>query len=196
VDWYGFRPDSSSLIPTFYFSQDTTPTESSITKNSQGHGEFLPCTGQQLQATSRMPSSGIMPRQTWTTEDERVIKSIIDTAMIRAGGDVVLAFEYTRNLRQQKANYFDMNLAIAADYLRARWETLKYGSLVANLEIELYMRPKQLGFTNREGPGPVSPYSETEYKWMRRGVTDQTLQGDDEEIGVYWNRLRIIQPVR
>jgi hypothetical protein len=95
-------------------------------------------------AAAANPGSGASAQpQAWTQEDEGKVISIVADAMFRKNGDVALAFEYLRDLRQKKENYFDMNLAIAADYLRARWETLKWGPTGAGAKVEGYMELKQ-----------------------------------------------------
>ena len=81
----------------------------------------------------------------WTPTSESGIKSVIANALKRDDGDVSKAFAYLRDLRQQPANYYDSNMAIAADYLRARWETQKCGPEVASAEVSIYMKLKQDG---------------------------------------------------
>lgn len=125
---------------------------------------------------------------TWTLEDEEKVRQIVSEALTRNRNDVALAFGYTRDLRQKAENYYDMNLAIASDYLRARWETLKWGPSVARAKLESYMELKKRGLITPQGPGPVSPYSALEHKWMKLGVADQMTQ-PDKDVGVYWDRL-------
>jgi RHS repeat-associated protein len=75
--------------------------------------------------------------------------------------------------RQQPTNYYNYNLAIAGDYLRARLETMKWGSTIAEEEVMIYMGLKDLGLIPSLGPGPVSPYTDAELTWMLKGVSDQ-----------------------
>jgi hypothetical protein len=109
----------------------------------------------------------------WTPTSDAQIKSLIANALNRNKGDISKAFAYLRDLRQQPENYYNSNLAIAADYLRARWETQRCGPEVAIAEVEIYMKLKKDGEAPKEGPGPVSPYSPLELQFMKAGVRDQ-----------------------
>jgi hypothetical protein len=112
----------------------------------------------------------------WTPTSEAGIKSLIANALNRYHGNVSEAFAYLRDLRQEPANYYNSNMAIAADYLRARWETQRCGPEIAMSEVEIYMSLKKQGLAPREGTGPVSPYSPLELQFMKEGVADQTRQ--------------------
>lgn len=127
-------------------------------------------------------------QKAWTPEDEKLVRSIVDDALARKEGDVALAFAFLRDRRELEENFYDTNLAIAADYLRARWETLKWGPSIAWAKVETYMELKKRGQIGPQGPGPVSPFSELERAWMEQGVKDQSNAPDDR-VGVYWNRL-------
>jgi hypothetical protein len=111
--------------------------------------------------------------KTWTPEDKNKVDAYIDEAMKQGGGDISKSFAYLRDKRQKVENYYDTNMAIAADYLRARWETQKCGPAVAGMEVEAYMKLKENGGVPKEGPGPVSPYSALEKSYMEKGVADQ-----------------------
>jgi hypothetical protein len=114
--------------------------------------------------------------QNWSPENDQTINKYIDEAMNHAHGNVEQAFAYLRDKRQQPSNYYDTNLAIAADYLRARWDTQQHGPDAETQSIETYMAAKQLGFAPKEGPGPVSPYSDKEKAYMLKGVQDQARE--------------------
>jgi hypothetical protein len=111
--------------------------------------------------------------QPWTAEDENTVKALIQGALHRNGDNVEKAFAELRDRRQQPEHYYDTNLAIAADYLRARWETQKNGPSVAATQVETYIALKRTVGVPQEGPGPVSPYSDLQAKYMRAGVADE-----------------------
>jgi hypothetical protein len=112
----------------------------------------------------------------WTPEDKGKVDAYIDDALGRHGGDVAAAFADIRDRRQQAQNYYDTNMAIAADHLRARLETQRSGPPVALQEVETYMALKRTVGVPQEGPGPVSPYSQLELDYMRSGVAVQQDQ--------------------
>lgn len=111
----------------------------------------------------------------WSAENEDQIKGYISQAMNDNHGDVAKAFAQLRDLRQDPsgAHYYDTNLAIAADYLRARWDTQREGPAVEYTKIDAYLAAKRTVGVPKEGPGPVSPYSDLEAKYMYQGVKDQ-----------------------
>ena len=111
---------------------------------------------------------------------------MISGALDRHGGDVEKAFADLRDQRQKPENYYDSNLAVAADYLRARWETQRCGPVVALGEVESYMLLKQAGGVPQEGPGPVSPYSDLQKNYMEKGVSDEESQKSVLE-QIWWN---------
>jgi hypothetical protein len=113
------------------------------------------------------------PPPEWSPINEDQINSYIQQAMTRHGGNVQLAFADLRDQRDQPANYYNSNLAIAADYLRARWGVEQHGSQAESLEVSTYLALKQTTGVPKEGPGPVSPYSSTEAKYMWQGIHDQ-----------------------
>jgi hypothetical protein len=119
----------------------------------------------------------------WTTPDESQVKQLINQALADNGGDVSKAFAELRDRRQQPANYYDSNLAIAADYLRARWETQRCGPGVAEAEVDGYLALKQTTGVPQEGPGPVSPYTSLEDKYMHQGVQDEANKMS------FWDKL-------
>jgi hypothetical protein len=110
---------------------------------------------------------------TWAPEDRGRIDAYIKDAMDRHGGDIQAAFEDLRDQRWMPRNFYDTNLAIAADYLRARWETQKYNNVVAGIEVDTYLDKKQNNEIPQNGPGPVSPYSDLQKEYMEKGVEDQ-----------------------
>jgi hypothetical protein len=128
-------------------------------------------------------NSGVVPSvavdsapQKWSPENDQTVNKNINEAMNHAHGNVEQAFAYLRDKRQQPSNYYDTNLAIAADYLRARWDTQQHGPEAETQAIGLYMTAKRLGLERQEGPGPVSPYSDKENAYMLKGVQDQAKQ--------------------
>jgi hypothetical protein len=109
----------------------------------------------------------------WTPLNESMVEAYIQFAMDLNGGDVEKAFEYLRDQRQEPSNYYDSNMAIAADYFRARWETHDlYGSAWETRRVEAYLLLKQTVGVPQEGPGPVSPYTSLEAKYMYLGIRD------------------------
>jgi hypothetical protein len=114
--------------------------------------------------------------QQWSPENDEVVNKYISEAMDHAHGSVGQAFAYLRDKRDQPSNYYDTNLAIAADYLRARWDTQQHGPEAETQAVGAYMTAKRLGITPHEGPGPVSPYSAKEQAYMLKGVHDQAQQ--------------------
>jgi len=121
----------------------------------------------------------------FTPEDEDKVKSFIADALARNGGDVELAFADLRDRRQRPENFYDSNLAIAADYLRARRETKRNGPIVAKEQVEVYLALKMTGAVPREGPGPVSPFSPLQARYMAQGIEDQTDQMSRAEKDFY-----------
>lgn len=113
------------------------------------------------------------PIHQWTPENEDQVKAYIQQAMDQNHGDVALAFAQLRDLRQQPAHYYDTNMAIAADYLRARWDTQRFGPQYEATEVTAYLAAKRTTGVPQEGPGPVSPYSNLEAKYMYKGIADQ-----------------------
>lgn len=110
---------------------------------------------------------------TWTPEDRNQVDAYIKDAMARNGGDIQKSFEDLRNMRWTPAHFYDSNLAIAADYLRARWETQKYNNTTAMVEVGVYLDQKKKGQTPQNGPGPVSQYSKLQEEYMNKGINDQ-----------------------
>ncbi|MFC4765494.1 hypothetical protein [Dyella koreensis] len=110
---------------------------------------------------------------TWTPEDRSKIDAYIKGAMDRHGGDIQKAFEDLRDQRWTPSHFYDSNLAIAADYLRARWETQKYNNQVADIEVGMYLDKKKKNEIPQNGPGPVSQYSSLQEEYMYKGVEDQ-----------------------
>lgn len=110
---------------------------------------------------------------TWTPEDRGKVDAYIKTAMDAHGDDIQGAFEQLRDLRWTPGHFYDSNLAIAADYLRARWETQKSNNIVSGIMVDTYLDKKQAGEIPQNGPGPVSPYSELQKEYMHKGIDDQ-----------------------
>ena len=113
------------------------------------------------------------PPQIWSPENDPTVNNYIKDAMNHAHGNVEQAFAYLRDQRDQPSNYYDTNLAIAADYLRARWDTQRHGPAAETQAIGVYMAAKRLGLVPQKGPGPVSPYSDKEQAYMLKGVQDE-----------------------
>lgn len=135
------------------------------------------------------PSHAPPPEPQWTPENEDQVKAYIQKAMARHGGNVQLAFADLRDRWQQPANYYDSNLAIAADYLRARWDVERHGSLAESVSVETYLEMKRTVGVPQEGPGPVSPYSDLEAKYMRLGVHDGASQES------FWDKVKWAAPL-
>ncbi len=131
-----------------------------------------PCVGMVMEVCSVRPAAAA-PDAARPGRETNKVKAYIDGAMSRHNGDVEGAFADLRDQRQKPENYYDTNMAIAADYLRARRETQNCGPNVASAEVETYMALKRTTGVPQEGPGPVSPYSDLELKYMRQGVSDQ-----------------------
>lgn len=125
----------------------------------------------------------------WTPESEEQVKAYIRQAMERHGGNVEQAFSDLRDQRQKPENYYDTNLAIAADYLRARWDVQQHGAAAEALQVESYLAMKRTVGVPKEGPGPVSPYSDLEAKYMRMGVTDEARHQS------FWDDVKWAIPV-
>jgi hypothetical protein len=137
------------------------------------------------------PSPGVSPtppppeENKFTPEDEEKVKQLIADAIARHNGDIALAFVDLRDQRQRPENFFDTNLAIAADYLRARLEVRRNGPFVARDEVEAYLLLKRTVGVPKEGPGPVSPFSELQAKYMRLGVQDEMAEMSPAEIAFF-----------
>jgi hypothetical protein len=116
------------------------------------------------------------PPKQWSPENDQAVQNYINEAMQHAHGNVEQAFAYLRDKRDQPSNFYDTNLALAADYLRARWDTQRHGPEAETQAIGAYMAAKRLGITPQEGPGPVSPYSDKELAFMLKGVQDEIQQ--------------------
>lgn len=131
------------------------------------------------QSLFKVYSSGT--NSAWTTENAQLIEALIRAAIMNNDGDIEKAFMELRDLRQNPSYYYDSNLAAAADYLRARWDVQRYGSEVERLRVEAYIKMKRAGAVPKEGPGPVSPPSEIQERYMRKGVEDETRQTSTTE---------------
>lgn len=108
----------------------------------------------------------------WTDEREAAVLALIENALKNNNSNVEAAFKELRDLRQKPEHYYDSNLAIAADYLRARMDAKRYGSDVMNRKIDAYLWAKRHTGVPKEGPGPISPPSSLEEKYMKKGVED------------------------
>ena len=138
---------------------------------------------------------GLTPPEQWSQENDQTVNNYINDAMAHAHGNVEEAFAYLRDKRDLSSNYYDTNLAIAADYLRARWDTQRHGPNAETAAIDVYMAGKQLGAVRQEGPGPVSPYSDKEKAYMLKGVEDETKEMPLYE-QVAWNiPLPVFPPI-
>ena len=144
-----------------------------------GEGSFAAGPG-----TETGPSPAAQQNE-FSPEDEDVVKSLIADALDRHDGDIALAFADLRDQRQRPENYYDSNLAIAADYLRARLETQRNGPIVARQQVEVYLALKMTGAVPREGPGPVSPFSPLQARYMAQGIEDQANEMSQAEKDFY-----------
>jgi len=124
--------------------------------------------------------------QQWSPENDQTVNNHIQEALNHSHGNVEEAFAYLRDKRDIPSNYYDTNLAIAADYLRARWDTQRHGPDAEDVAIGIYMAAKQFGAVPKEGPGPVSPYSEKEQEYMLKGVQDEARNMSSREVAA-WN---------
>jgi hypothetical protein len=111
-------------------------------------------------------------RDKWLPEDRAKVDQYVTNAINQHGGDLQAAWESLVEQRQLPQNFYDPNLASAADYLRARLETHQYGPTVEKARIEAYLELKRHGLIPPVGPGPVSPYSEMQREYMLKGITD------------------------
>lgn len=128
-------------------------------------------------AAAKPPSSACPPDdpnapKVWTPEDRAKTDAYIRNALKHNGGDVNKALNELRDLRQLPQNRYDKNLANAADYLRARDDSRVETPPVSAAKVEIYSLMKRMGWVPEEGCGPVSPYSDTQAQYMRRGVID------------------------
>jgi hypothetical protein len=111
-------------------------------------------------------------RDKWLPEDRAKIDQYVTDAIAQHGGDLNAAWQSLVAKRQLPENFYDPNLASAADYLRARLETHEYGPTVEKARIEAYLELKRHGLIPPVGPGPVSPYSELQREYMQKGIQD------------------------
>jgi hypothetical protein len=166
----GASPVSLAIAPVASPAPQPTPA---------GPGPTPAVTATPAPALSPTPSPQPGPTPTppaqpqFTPENEAEVQRLIAEALARHDGDVALAFADLRDQRQRPENFFDSNLAIAADYLRARLEVRRNGPVVAADEVEAYLLLKRTVGVPQEGPGPVSPFSELQAKYMRQGVADE-----------------------
>ena len=109
----------------------------------------------------------------WSAEDETEIEAYIESSLRNNNGDTELSFKELRNQRQNPAFWYDSNLAIAADYLRARWDVQRYGARVERAQVEIYSALKRTVGVPKEGPGPVSPTTPRQRRYMRKGIADE-----------------------
>ena len=114
------------------------------------------------------------PQHPWTALNTKTIQDDIDRAMKDNGQDLDKAWADLTTQRQDPKNHYDQNLAVAADYLRARRLARDCGPVPATDAVEKYMALKRTVGVPKEGKGPVSPYSDTELQYMLKGVKDET----------------------
>ncbi|RUL69211.1 hypothetical protein [Dyella choica] len=155
-----------------------TERDPTIDQLVQDYGKgILSCHDMDPAVTKEVIQSGIddyrKEATTWTPEDRSQVDAYIKSAMDRHGGDIEKSFEDLRDMRWTPAHFYDSNLAIAADYLRARWETQKYNNTTAQIEVGTYLDDKKQGKTPQNGPGPVSQYSKLQEEYMYKGINDQ-----------------------
>jgi len=126
-----------------------------------------PCTGLVVRRPARSSNA------TWTPENKETIKTMIGQALRDNGGDVSKAFIQLRDKRLRPENYYDTNMAISADYLRARYDTQQYGPKAAQQMNDAYMAFKRTAGVLKGGIGPISPSSKLERKYMNQGIADE-----------------------
>lgn len=153
---------------------DRRPLEESV----QQYGDDILARHPDLSAVEREEVQGAVDTYktaatTWAPEDRGKVDAYIKQAMDAHPDDIQGAFEQLRDMRWEPGHFYDTNLAIAADYLRARWETQKYNNVVASLEVSQYLDKKRNDEIPQNGPGPVSPYSELQKEYMEKGINDQ-----------------------
>lgn len=112
----------------------------------------------------------------WTPRNEAEVKRIIQDALTRHHGRVLDAYKAVDGKRHRRKHFYDQNLAIASDYLRARKDVGGIGvpEPIYRLGISRYMEQKKAGKARPLGNGPVSPYSKLALKYMYKGASDGT----------------------
>jgi hypothetical protein len=117
-----------------------------------------------------------MESPVWTPRNEAAVRKIINDAMNRHRGSVWAAYKEVDGKRHKRKNFYDQNLAIASDYLRARKDVGFIGvpEPAYRLGIDRYMDQKKAGKAKPLGNGPVSPYSRLALKYMYKGARDGT----------------------
>ena len=168
---------------------DTLKSASLLTDKALAMAKFsTPATSQDdVSLVLAMPKQGDGPA--WTPENEGQVQTYIQDALARHGGNVAEAFADLRDRRQKPENYYDSNMAIAADYLRARWDVQRHGTAAEQVAVGSYLALKRAGGVPQEGPGPVSPYSDLEAKYMWKGVDDESRHQS------FWDDLKWSVPV-
>jgi hypothetical protein len=166
--------EASTAVLTSGSDLDGHPT--TRRRTNSGVPNAVSASGSQVQPGASSGPVKAEPKGEWVPENEAKVQEYINNSLEHNNGNVELAFAELRDLRQKEENYYDTNLAIAADYLRARWETQKCGPAVAGAEVAAYLELKKHGKVPKEGPGPVSPYSKLQEKYMYKGVADETNQ--------------------
>ena len=159
------------------------------------YGAFHALSQRAMTGPEPSPTPGPTPKpqasepSRWTPQNEAQVKADIQGALNRHHGNIEQAFADLRDQRQQPQNYYDSNLAIAADYLRARWDVQRHGTVAEAAAVETYLLAKRTVGVPQEGPGPVSPYSDLEAKYMRKGVADEAAHQS------FWDNLKWATPV-
>jgi hypothetical protein len=116
---------------------------------------------------------GPAPASEWTQPNASIVNDYIREAQNHSHGNIEQAFVYLRDQRDQPQNYYNTNLAIAADYFRAYWDSQTHGPDAERLSVAAYLELKKEGLAPKEGPGPVSPYSNLEAQYMNKGISDE-----------------------
>ena len=129
------------------------------------------------------------PQQHWTQPNASIVNGYIREALNHSDGNIERAFSYLRDRRDQPRNYHNTNLAIAADYFRAYWDSQRHGPDAERLAVTSYLELKKEGLAPKEGPGPVSPYSNLEAQYMYKGISDE------ENHTPIWERIAWELPV-
>ena len=128
-------------------------------------------------------------QQQWTQPNASIVNGYICEALNHSHGNIEQAFAYLRDQRDQPQNYYNTNLGIAAGYFRAYWDSQRHGPDAERLAVATYLELKKEGLAPKEGPGPVSPYSDLEARYMYKGISDE------ENHTPLWERVAWDMPV-
>ena len=144
-----------------------SPAVDAIERPLPGTNSDSPATGVE---ESKPGAPTAASQDSWQPEDRAQIDKVIDDALQAHNGNVHDAWESLVAKRHDPKNFYDHNLADAADSLRARWEVERYGPEVEKIRVDAYLELKQHGLIPQAGPGPVSPYSDIQREYMHKGI--------------------------